>query len=233
MSLAGALDVRGEKDLGPEAGRGAGAGARRQEKVSWRQRRREDVEAMLARDPSAMSPRDVRKNSTGLHAIWAFRRQHWLWEHGLTGLAMFLARRSRKRYGIEIHPAATIGRRFLIDHGMGIVIGQTAIIGDDCLLYQGVTLGMTGHHGGKRHPTLGDNVMVGANATILGDIRVGDNVKVGAGAVVVHDVPANVTVAGVPATIVRDHRCWEAPHLTVVPSAEDLDNENVRWSCAL
>ena len=213
MSLAGALDTQGGKGLG--AGSGLGEDARMQERVSWRQRRREDVEAMLARDPSATSHGDVRRNSTGLHAIWAFRRQHWLWVHGLHELALFLARRSRKRYGIEIHPAATIGRRFLIDHGMGIVIGQTAVIGDDCLLYQGVTLGMTGHHGGKRHPTLGDNV------------------KVGAGAVVVHDVPSNVTVAGVPATIVRDHRCWDTPHLTVVPSPEDLDNENVRWSCAL
>ena len=231
MSLAGALDTQGGKGLG--AGSGLGEDARMQERVSWRQRRREDVEAMLARDPSATSHGDVRRNSTGLHAIWAFRRQHWLWEHGLHALALFLARRSRKRYGIEIHPAATIGRRFLIDHGMGIVIGQTAVIGDDCLLYQGVTLGMTGHHGGKRHPTLGDNVMVGANATILGNIRIGDNVKVGAGAVVVHDVPSNVTVAGVPATIVRDHRCRDTPHLTVVPSPEDLDNENVRWSCAL
>ena len=231
MSLAGALDTQGGKGLG--AGSGLGEDARMQERVSWRQRRREDVEAMLARDPSATSHGDVRRNSTGLHAIWAFRRQHWLWVHGLHELALFLARRSRKRYGIEIHPAATIGRRFLIDHGMGIVIGQTAVIGDDCLLYQGVTLGMTGHHGGKRHPTLGDNVMVGANATILGNIRIGDNVKVGAGAVVVHDVPSNVTVAGVPATIVRDHRCWYTPHLTVVPSPEDLDNENVRWSCAL
>jgi serine O-acetyltransferase len=100
------------------------------------------------------------------------------------------------------------------------------------MLYQGVTLGMTGHHGGKRHPTLGNNVMVGANATILGDIHLGDNVKVGAGAVVVKDVPANVTVAGVPATIVKEHRCWEAARLTLV-KPEDLDNENVRWSCAL
>lgn len=204
----------------------------RERRGSWLSHMREDVAAMRRRDPSATSDANVVLFSTGLHAIWAYRRQHWLWEHGAKGLAQFLSRRSRRRYGIEIHPAATIGRRFSIDHGMGIVIGGTAIIGDDCMLYQGVTLGMTGHHGGKRHPTLGNNVMVGANATILGDIHLGDNVKVGAGAVVVKDVPADVTVAGVPATIVKEHRCWEASRLTLV-KPEDLDNENVRWSCAL
>ena len=232
MSLAESPAMEGPMHGNARAAARANGG-KGDEKITWRERKREDVEAMLARDPSATSAREVRRNSTGLHAIWAFRRAHWLWEHGAHSLALLVSRHTRKRYGIEIHPAATIGRRFLIDHGMGTVIGQTAIIGDDCLLYQGVTLGMTGHHGGKRHPTLGNNVMIGANATVLGNIHIGDNVKVGAGAVVVHDVPSDVTVAGVPATIVRDHRCWEAPHLTVVPSPEELDNENVRWSCAL
>lgn len=191
-------------------------------------RLREDVQAVMERDPSATSAAQVVLFSTGLHAVWAYRRQHWLWEHGLRTMATWLSKRSRRRYGVEIHPAATIGRRLVIDHGMGVVVGGTAIIGDDCLLYQGVTLGMTGKHGGKRHPTLGDRVMVGANAVVLGNIRIGDDVKIGAGAVVVRDVPADVTVAGVPATIVRDHRCWEVPHLSLV-----TDDEDVVWSCAL
>ena len=197
-------------------------------KVSWLARMREDVRAVMERDPSATSAAQVVLFSTGLHAIWAYRRQHWLWVHGRQMLATWLSKRSRRRYGVEIHPAATIGRRLVIDHGMGIVIGGTAIIGDDCLLYQGVTLGMTGKHGGKRHPTLGDRVMVGANAVVLGNIRIGNDVKVGAGAVVVEDVPSDVTVAGVPATIVRKHRCWDVPHLSLV-----TDDEEVVWSCAL
>lgn len=197
-------------------------------KVSWLARMREDVRAVMERDPSATSAAQVVLFSTGLHAIWAYRRQHWLWVHGRQMLATWLSKRSRRRYGVEIHPAATIGRRLVIDHGMGIVIGGTAIIGDDCLLYQGVTLGMTGKHGGKRHPTLGDRVMVGANAVVLGNIRIGNDVKIGAGAVVVGDVPSDVTVAGVPATIVRKHRCWDVPHLSLV-----TDDEEVVWSCAL
>ena len=197
-------------------------------KVSWLARMREDVRAVMERDPSATSAAQVVLFSTGLHAIWAYRRQHWLWVHGRQMLATWLSKRSRRRYGVEIHPAATIGRRLVIDHGMGIVIGGTAIIGDDCLLYQGVTLGMTGKHGGKRHPTLGNRVMVGANAVVLGNIRIGNDVKVGAGAVVVEDVPSDVTVAGVPATIVRKHRCWDVPHLSLV-----TDDEEVVWSCAL
>ena len=208
-----------------------GAGRREKKgsaKVSWLARIREDVQAVMERDPSATSAAQVVLFSTGLHAIWAYRRQHWLWVHGRQMLATWLSKRSRRRYGVEIHPAATIGRRLVIDHGMGIVIGGTAVIGDDCLLYQGVTLGMTGKHGGKRHPTLGDRVMVGANAVVLGDILLGDDVKVGAGAVVVHDVPSNVTVAGVPAAIVRKHRCWDVPHLSLV-----TDDEEVVWSCAL
>ena len=180
-------------------------------KISWLARMREDVRAVMERDPSATSATQVVLFSTGLHAVWAYRRQHWLWTHGSHMLATWLSKRSRRRYGVEIHPAATIGRRLVIDHGMGIVIGGTAIIGDDCLLYQGVTLGMTGKHGGKRHPTLGDRVMVGANAVVLGNIRLGDDVKVGAGAVVV-----------------RDHRCWDVPHLSLV-----TDDEDVVWSCAL
>ena len=198
-------------------------------RLTIRERMREDVTAVMDRDPSAENRRDVWLFATGLHAIWAFRIQHWLWERGHHMLATMLSRRSRRRYGVEIHPAATIGRRFVIDHGMGVVIGATAIIGDDCLMYQGVTLGMTGHHAGKRHPTLGNNVMVGANAVILGNIKVGEGAKVGAGAVVVDEVREGTTVVGVPAREIARH---EACVLRLAKSI-DVDDENVRWSCAL
>lgn len=194
---------------------------------------REDAEAALARDPAATSLRDIYLYSTGTRIVWAYRRHHWLYTHGMRGLALFLAKRTRKKLGADIFPSAQIGRRFTIDHGIGVVIGATAIIGDDCLIYQNVTLGMTGKHGGKRHPTLGNNVLVGAGAIILGDITVGDNAKVAAGAVVVHDVPRDVTVAGVPAKVVNDRR-FTGPRLVEDPfDPSDMDDENIRWSCAL
>lgn len=164
---------------------------------------REDIVAFKAKDPAATSTLSVILNSPGLRAVWAHRRQHWLWEHGHKGFARWLSTRSRKRFGVEIHPGARIGRRFLIDHGMGIVVGETTIIGDDCMIYQGVTLGGTGKETGKRHPTLGNGVVVGVGAKVLGNITLGDNVKVGGGAVVVKDVPADCTVVGVPGHIVR------------------------------
>lgn len=192
---------------------------------------REDCAAVVAKDPSASSEREVARNAVGFRAVRAYRRQHWLYGHGLQRLALRMARRSRENYGVEIHPAATIGRRFVIDHGMGVVIGGTAILGNDVMLYQGVTLGMTGKHGGKRHPTLGNNVMVGAGAKVLGDITLGDNSKVGANAVVVHDVPSDVTVAGVPARVVNDRR---PQSLFLIKNDDlDLDDENIRWSCSL
>ncbi len=164
---------------------------------------KEDVAAFKGKDPAATSTLSVLLNSPGLRAIWAYRRQHWLWTHGHKGLARWLSTRSRHRFGVEIHPGAVIGRRFLIDHGMGIVIGETTVIGDDCMIYQGVTLGGTGKETGKRHPTLGDNVVVGVGAKVLGNITLGDNSKVGGGAVVVKDVPADCTVVGVPGHVVR------------------------------
>jgi serine O-acetyltransferase len=194
---------------------------------------REDSLAALARDPAAHSLRDIHLYSVGTRIVHAYRRHHWLYMHGLKGLALFLAKRTRKVYGADIFPSAQIGRRFTIDHGSGIVIGSTSIIGDDCLIYQNVTLGMTGHHGGKRHPTLGDNVLVGAGAIILGNITVGSNARIGAGSVVVHDVPRDTTVVGVPAKVVRDRR-FSGPHLVDDQGdALDLDDENIRWSCAL
>jgi serine O-acetyltransferase len=176
---------------------------------------REDIEAFRAHDPAATSDLSIYLNSPGMRAIWAYRRQHRLWEAGHHLLARSLSTLSRHRYGIEIHPGATIGRRFVIDHGMGIVIGETTIIGDDCMLYQGVTLGGTGKQHGKRHPTLGNGVTVGVGAKVLGDIFLGDRCKVGGGAVVVRDVPSDCTVVGVPGHVttaggVRVRRATEA-----------------------
>ena len=164
---------------------------------------REDIRTFKAKDPAATSTLSVVLNSPGMRAIWAYRRQHWLWERGHHGLARWLSTRSRRRFGVEIHPGAQIGRRFAIDHGMGIVVGETTIIGDDCMLYQGVTLGGTGKETGKRHPTLGNGVVVGVGASVLGSITLGDNVKVGGGAVVVRDVPPDCTVVGIPGHVVR------------------------------
>ena len=159
---------------------------------------REDIAAFRANDPAATSTISIILNSPGMRAIWAYRRQHWWWTHNHKLLARWLSTWSRHRFGVEIHPGATIGRRFIIDHGMGIVIGETTIIGDDCQLYQGVTLGGTGKECGKPHPTLGNHVVVGVGASVLGNITLGDNVKVGGGAVVVRDVPADCTVVGIP-----------------------------------
>ena len=195
---------------------------------------REDAHAALERDPAARGLSDIVLFSTGTHIVWAHRRNHWLWERGFHNTALWLAKRMRRRLGADIHPAATIGRRFTIDHGMGVVIGGTAIIGDDCMLYQGVTLGMTGKRPeGKRHPTLGDNVLVGANAVVLGDITVGSGARVGAGAVVVHPVPRDVTVVGVPAQIVR--RRGPVELRLVDDDRESLASyeEDALWSCAL
>ena len=193
---------------------------------------REDAIAALERDPSAEKLSDIVLFSTGTHIVWAHRRHHWLYTHGFRRLSLWLAKRMRRRLGADIHPAATIGRRFTIDHGFGIVIGGTCTIGDDCMMYQGVTLGMTGKKlSGKRHPSLGDNVFLGANAIVLGDIRIGDGARVGAGSVVVHDVPSRVTVTGVPAHVVREYDKVKLHLVDAVP--ELLDDENVRWSCAL
>lgn len=162
----------------------------------------EDIRAVKERDPAATSTLSVLFNYPGLHALWWHRLTHWLWRHGRRGLARGLSQWTRWFTGIEIHPGATIGERFFIDHGMGIVIGETTIIGDDVTLYQGVTLGGTGKETGKRHPTLEDCVVVGVGAAVLGDITLGRGSKVGAGAVVIDDVPPNSTAVGIPARIV-------------------------------
>ena len=163
---------------------------------------REDIQSVLKRDPAATGKLSVLLNYPGLHAVWAHHVNHWLWRRGYRLLARCLSQLTRFHTGIEIHPAATIGRRLFIDHGMGVVIGETAIVGDDVTLYHGVTLGGTSLQKKKRHPTLGNGVVVGNTSSILGDIVVGDNSRVGAGSVVLRDVPPNSTVVGVPAHIV-------------------------------
>jgi serine O-acetyltransferase len=166
---------------------------------------REDVAAVLESDPAAKSPFEVVVLYSGLHALWGYRVHHWLWLHGWRFLARFVSQAARLITGIEIHPGAEIGRRLFIDHGMGVVIGETTIIGDDVLLYQGVTLGGTGKETGKRHPTIGNKVVIGSGARVLGNITVGENSRIGAGSVVLRDVPDNSTVVGVPGHIVFSH----------------------------
>jgi len=163
---------------------------------------REEVAAIRDRDPAAKSTLEVLLCYTGLHALWGHRINHWLWRHNFRLLARWLPQWVRIITGIEIHPAAEIGRRLFIDHGMAVVIGETAVVGDDVTLYQGVTLGGTGKQDVKRHPTIGNQVVVGSGAKVLGNIRVGNNCRVGAGSVVLRDVPDDSTVVGVPAHIV-------------------------------
>lgn len=163
---------------------------------------REDIAAVLESDPAARSWVEVVLLYSGLHALWWYRIHHYLWKHGWLFWARFLSQFARLISGVEIHPGAVIGRRFFIDHGMGVVIGETTIIGDDVTLYQGVTLGGTGKETGKRHPTICDRVVVGSGAKILGFITVGENCRIGAGSVVLRDVPPDSTVVGVPGHIV-------------------------------
>jgi len=172
--------------------------------MEWLARIREDIDSVLKRDPAAQSGLQVLLCSPGLHAVWAHRLDHWLWLHGWRLTARILSQFTRFWTGVEIHPGAQLGHRLLIDHGMGVVIGETAIVGNDVTLYQGVTLGGTGSDNAsrKRHPTLCDCVFVGNNANILGDITIGANSRVGAGSVVLRDVPPNSTVVGVPAHII-------------------------------
>ena len=159
---------------------------------------REDIRAVLERDPAAKSKLEIALCYSGLHAVWVYRVTHWFWSNDLKLLARCLSQFARWLTGIEIHPAAEIGKRLFIDHGMGVVIGETAVIGEDVTLFQEVTLGGTGKQKGKRHPTIGNAVAVGAGAKILGNITVGDNCSIGAGSVVLRNVPSNSTVVGVP-----------------------------------
>lgn len=164
-----------------------------------------DIDAIMERDPAARSRTEAALLYSGFHALMLHRLAHAANEKGAHFTARLISQAARSLTGIEIHPGATIGRGLFIDHGSGVVIGETAIIGDNCTIYQGVTLGGTGKETGKRHPTLGNNVMVGAGAKLLGNFTVGDNSKIAAGAVVLGDVPANSTAVGIPARVVRRH----------------------------
>ncbi len=165
---------------------------------------REDVRTVFKRDPAARSVPEVIFCYPGLHAVWFHRLAHFLWQHKLRFLARFISHFSRFLTGIEIHPGARIGRRFFIDHGAGVVIGETADIGDDVLMYQGAVLGGTSLKRGKRHPTVGDKVVIGTGAVALGDITIGDGARIGSGSVVVRPVPPGATVVGIPGRVVED-----------------------------
>jgi serine O-acetyltransferase len=165
-------------------------------------RLREDIACVFDRDPAARTTWEVLTCYPGLHALMMHRLSHWFWRHGLKWLARWLSHFGRFFTGIEIHPGAMIGRRFFIDHGMGVVIGETAVIGEDCTLYHGVTLGGTSWNKGKRHPTLERGVVIGAGAKVLGPITLGEEAKIGSNAVVVRDVPAGATAVGIPARII-------------------------------
>ena len=168
-------------------------------------RLREDIASVFERDPAARSTWEVLTCYPGVHAIWIHRLAHWFWVHGLSWLGRFTSHLGRWLTGIEIHPAVKVGRRVFIDHGMGVVIGETAEIGDDCTIYQGVTLGGTSlYRGTKRHPTLGNGVVVSAGAKVLGGFTVGDGAKVGSNAVVLKEVPPGATVVGIPGRIVEE-----------------------------
>ena len=169
----------------------------------WIDRMREDVRTVFAEDPAARTTLEVLTSYPGLHALWLHRVAHGLWRRKHLTLSRFLSHLNRFFTGIEIHPGAQIGRRFFIDHGSGVVIGETAEIGDDVLIYTGVVLGGTTSERVKRHPTVGNGVVIGSNAVILGNIAIGDGAKVGSGSVVVESVPAGATVVGVPGRVVR------------------------------
>ena len=166
------------------------------------QRMRDDISWILQNDPAAKSSLEVVLCYSGLHALWFYRFDHWLWSHGLRTPARFLSQFGRWLTGIEIHPGAEIGKRLFIDHGMGVVVGETTIIGDEVTIYQGVTLGGTGKEQGKRHPTIGNGVVIGAGARVLGNIEIGHNSRIGAGSVVLRSVPDDSTVVGVPGHII-------------------------------
>ncbi len=188
-------------------------------------RMKEDIRCIFDQDPAARSTVEVILTYSGLHAIWMHRIAHVFYKRNLRFLARVVSQVSRFFTGIEIHPGAVIGRRLFIDHGMGVVIGETCEIGDDVTLYQGVTLGGTGKEGGKRHPTLCDNVLVASGAKVLGSITIGENSKVGAGSVILKEVPPNSTVVGIPGKIVISNGIRvknKLDHSTQDPIADEI-----------
>lgn len=185
--------------------------------ISMFSRLKEDIRCVKDRDPAARSWLEVLLLYPGLKAVRLHRKANWCYRHKLFFTARWISQHAVRRTGIEIHPAATIGRRFFIDHGTGVVIGETTIIGDDVTLYQGVTLGGTGKDTGKRHPTIGNRVMIGSGAKVLGPFSVGDDCRIAAGAVVLNEIPPNSTAVGVPAKVVRRYGM----------KVEDLDQVHV------
>lgn len=177
----------------------------------------EDIKTVLDRDPAARNSLEVFLCYSGFHALTMHRVSHWLWCHKLKSLARFNAMLARFFTGVEIHPAAKIGRRFFIDHGMGVVIGETAEVGDDVTIYHGVTLGGVSLKKEKRHPTIGNNVIIGAGAKVLGPFKVGDRVRIGANSVVLHEVPDDATVVGVPGRITGDSKRQDMFNHTELP----------------
>lgn len=187
---------------------------------------KEDIKLIKDRDPAARNTCEILLTYSGVHAVLGYRMSHWLYQRKFFMLARIISQTVRFITGIEIHPGAKIGKGLFIDHGMGVVIGETTEIGDNCLLYQGVTLGGTGKDHGKRHPTLGNNVMVGSGAKVLGPFKVGDNAKIASNAVVLEEVPENATAVGVPAKIVRRNGERVCPDLDQIhfpdPVAQEL-----------
>lgn len=185
------------------------------------QKLKEDLSVVFDRDPAARNYFEILTTYPGVHAVLLHRFSHYLWTIKLKWLGRFFSHISRILTGIEIHPGATIGRRFFIDHGMGVVIGETAVIGNDCTLYHGVTLGGTTWKKGKRHPTLKDNVVIGAGAKVLGPITIHDGAKIGSNAVVVKDVPAHATAVGIPAKIIEETQSTDKFSAYAVGKNED------------
>jgi serine O-acetyltransferase len=193
---------------------------------------REQFETIFREDPAAKSKLEIVLCYPGFHAVLWHHLAHRLYEAGIPILPRFMSQLSRFLTGIEIHPGATIGHRFFIDHGMGVVIGETSVIGDDVLLYQNVTLGGTGNEKGKRHPTIGNNVVIGTGAKVLGGISIGNNVKIGAGSVVVHPVPDNSTVVGVPGRVVRFRSPEGVLDHGMLPDPEGQEIEDIKQRVA-
>jgi serine O-acetyltransferase len=188
-------------------------------------RLREDIASIFARDPAARTTFEVLTCYPGLHAVYIHKLARWFWTHGLRWLGRWTSHFGRWATGIEIHPGAIIGRRVFIDHGMGVVIGETADVGDDCTIYQGVTLGGTTlYRGAKRHPTLGAGVVVGAGAKVLGGFTVGPGAKVGSNAVVVKEVPAGATVVGIPGRIIEEAPAQKAPQFAAYAVEQGQDD---------
>lgn len=190
---------------------------------------KEDIAAVKERDPAARSSLEIFFLYPGVKALRMYRRAHFFHRHNMHFIARWISQRCVRKTGIEIHPGATIGKRLVIDHGTGVVIGETAEIGDDVLIYQGVTLGGTGKDTGKRHPTIGNNVMISAGSKVLGPIKVGDGSRVAAGAIVLHDVPPNTTVVGVPARVVKREGVRVSP-LDQIHIADPVAQELCRLS---